>query len=233
MSSPDWMGAASVSGRRKPLESFMRLRRNATPTILVHLFPARQEGQERTPVPTIEASAAFPDMGGNRLMAFDAEATMRAAGILVGQDSGPGDQLDAFLLLAGREFLWQRDGPGAHFAGAVRRYEATSGRILPRPAALPSFVVVKWRGAERRHEVGVWLAGGFLGWLSSPTRRRPRTARDWRADHRVLVALGASHAAARNEPPRSLDGAERRITQLALANIVGASATHAAYRATG
>ena len=164
-------------------------------------------------------------------MAFDAEATMRAAAVLVGQDPGPGDRLDAFLLLAGRELLWRRDGPGADFAGAVARYETATGRTLPRPAALPSFGVVKWRGAERRHEVGVWLAGRFLGWLWSPTRWRPRTARDWRADDRVLVALGASQAAARNEPPRSLDGAERRVTQLALANVLGARVAHALRRA--
>ena len=116
--------------------------------------------------------------------------TMQAAAILIDQDPGPGDRLDAYLLLAGREFLWRRDGPGADFADAVTRYEAATGRTLPRPAALPSFGAVKWRGAERRHEVGVWLAGRFLGWLSSPTRRPCRTARDWRADERVLVALG-------------------------------------------
>ena len=123
-------------------------------------------------------------------MALDAEVTMQAAAILIDQDPGPGDRLDAYLLLAGREFLWRRDGPGADFADAVTRYEAATGRTLPRPAALPSFGAVKWRGAERRHEVGVWLAGRFLGWLSSPTRRPCRTARDWRADERVLVALG-------------------------------------------
>ena len=52
-------------------------------------------------------------------MAFDAEATTRALGLLIAQDPGPGDRLDAFLLLAGRELLWRRDGPGADFAGRV------------------------------------------------------------------------------------------------------------------
>ena len=154
-------------------------------------------------------------------MAFDAQATSRAAAILIGQDPGPGDRLDAFLLLAGREFLWQRDGPGADFATAVTRYEAATGRTLPRPAALPSFGVVKWRGAERRHEVGVWLAGRFLGWLASPTCRHCRTARDWRTDARVLVALGLPLAAVRDEPARSFDGAQRRVTALALAGLIG------------
>lgn len=166
-------------------------------------------------------------------MPVDAEATMRAARILIDQDPGPGDRLDAFLLLAGREFLWRGEGSGADFAGAVSRYEAATGRTLPRPDALPSFGVVKWRGAERRHEVGVWLAGRFLGWLWSPARHRPRTACDWRADDRVLVALGASHAAARSEPPRSLDSAARRVTQLALANVLGVGAAHTARRAAG
>ncbi len=156
-------------------------------------------------------------------MPFDPDATMRAARILIGQDPGPGDRLDAYLLLAGHELLWRRDGPGADFGKALRRYEAVSGRALPIPASPPSFGVVKWRGAERRHEVGVWLAGRFLGWLSSPTRRRCRAARDWRADDRVLIALGLPHAAVRSEPPRSLDDAERRVTELALANILVAA----------
>ena len=89
-------------------------------------------------------------------------------------------------------------------------------------ASPPSFGVVKWRGAERRHEVAVWLAGRFLGWLSSPTRRRCRTACDWRADDRVFIALGASRAMLRIEPQRSLDDTERRVTELALANVIAA-----------
>ena len=104
----------------------------------------------------------------------------------------------------------------------VRRYEAVSGRTLPRPASAPSFGVLKWRGAEHRHEVAVWLAGRFLGWLSSPPRRRCRTACDWRADDRILIALGASHAMVRSEPPRSLEDAERRVTEFALANLTAA-----------
>ena len=121
-------------------------------------------------------------------MPFDTDATMRAARILIDQDPGPGDRLDAYLLLAGHQFLWRGDGPGA----------------------------------ERRHEVAVWLAGRFLGWLSSPTRRRCRAACDWRADDRVLIALGASHAMVRSEPPRPLDDTERRVTELALANVIAA-----------
>ena len=155
-------------------------------------------------------------------MPFDTDATMRAARILIDQDPGPGDRLDAYLLLTGQEFLWRGDGSGADFADAVRCYEAVSGRTLPRPASAPSFGVLKWRGADRRHEVAVWLAGRFLGWLSSPTRRRCRTACDWRADDRVLIALGASHAMVRSEPPRPLDDTERRVTELALANVIAA-----------
>ena len=64
-------------------------------------------------------------------MPFDSDATMRAARILTDQDPGPGDRLDAFLLLTGLEFLWRRDGPGADFAEAVCRYEAVSGRTPP------------------------------------------------------------------------------------------------------
>ena len=66
----------------------------------------------------------------------------------------------------------------------------------------------------------MWLAGRFLGWLWSPTRRRCRAARDWRADDRVLIALGLPHATVRADPPRSLDDAERRVTEVALANVV-------------
>jgi len=65
------------------------------------------------------------------------------------------------------------------------------------------------------------LAGRFLGWLSSPTRPRCRTAGDWRADERVLVALGLPLAAVRDEPSRSLGGAQRHVTALALAELIG------------
>ena len=43
---------------------------------------------------------------------------------------------------------------------------------------------------------------------------------DWHADDRVLIALGLPHATVRADPPRSLDDAERRVTELALANVV-------------
>lgn len=151
---------------------------------------------------------------------FDTDATMRAARILIARAPGPGTRLDAFLLLAGQEHLWRRDGPGADLAEAVRRYETAAGITLARPRSPPSFGVVKWRSAERRHEVAVWLAGRFLGWLSSPTRRCCRSACDWRADTRLLVSLGLSHEAARDEPPRALPDAERRVTELALAGVV-------------
>ena len=153
-------------------------------------------------------------------MSFDTDATMRAARTLIDRAPGPGTRLDAFLLLAGQETLWRSDGPGADFAEAVRRYEAAAGITLARPPSPPSFGVVKWRGAERRHEVAVWLAGRFLGWLSSPTRRCCRSACDWRADTRLLVSLGLSHRDVRDEPPRALPDAERRVTELALAGLV-------------
>ena len=44
-------------------------------------------------------------------MPFEPDATMRAARILIGQDPGPGDRLDAFLLLTGLELLWRRTRP--------------------------------------------------------------------------------------------------------------------------
>ena len=151
---------------------------------------------------------------------FDTDATMRAERILIARAPGPVTRLDAFLLLAGQEPLWRRDGPGADFVEAVRRYEAAAGITLARPRSPPYFGVVKWRGAERRHEVAVWLAGRFLGWLSSPTRRCCRSACDWRADTRLLVSLGLSLAVARDEPPRALPDAERRVTEIALAGVV-------------
>ena len=104
-------------------------------------------------------------------MTFDTAATKRAARILIGQDLGPGDRLDALLLLAGQEFLWRRDSPSADFAEAVRRYEVAARCVLWRSMALPSFGVVRWRAAECCHEVGVRLAGRFLGCLSSPCPR--------------------------------------------------------------
>ncbi len=66
----------------------------------------------------------------------------------------------------------------------------------------------------------MWLAGRFLGWLWSPTRRCCGSACDWRADTRLLVSLGLPHEAARAEPPRALPDTERRVTELALAGVV-------------
>ena len=162
---------------------------------------------------------------------FDTGATMRAARILIDRSPGPATRLDAFLLLAGQEPLWRRLGPGADFAEAVRRYEAAAGTTLARPLSPPSFGVVRWRGAERRHEVAVWLAGRFLGWLSSPTRRCCRSACDWRADTRLLVSLGLPHAAARDEPTRALPDAQRRVLELAFASVVDRRWAAAAGRA--
>ena len=156
----------------------------------------------------------------DRCASLDTDATVRAARMLIDREPGPATRLDAFLLLAGQEYLWRRNGPGADFAEAVCRYEAAAGTTLARPLSPPSFGVVKWRGAERRHEVAVWLAGRFLGWLASPTRRCCRSACDWRADTRLLVSLGLSREAARDEPPRALPDAERRVTELALAGVV-------------
>ena len=134
-------------------------------------------------------------------MPFDPDATMRAARILIGQDPGPGDRLDAYLLLAGpRVPLATRRTGGGFRARPCAVYEAVSGRALPIPASPPSFGVVKWRGAERRHEVGVWLAGRFLGWLSSPTRRRCR---------------GRARLAGRRPRPHRARAAARRGSQRA------------------
>ena len=103
-------------------------------------------------------------------MFHDDGATAYAARLLI--DREPNSRLDAFLLLAGQESLWRTAGPGADFAEAVRRYEGAIERALPRGASLPSFGAVKWRRAERRSAVAVWLAGRFLGWLASPSRAR-------------------------------------------------------------
>ena len=63
-------------------------------------------------------------------MFHDDGATAYAARLLI--DHGPGSRLDAFLHLAGQEFLWRGAGPVADFVEAVRRYEAARGRALPR-----------------------------------------------------------------------------------------------------
>ena len=41
-------------------------------------------------------------------MPLDTAVTERAARILIERDPGPGDRLDAFLVLAGQEYLWRR-----------------------------------------------------------------------------------------------------------------------------
>ena len=73
--------------------------------------------------------------------------------------------------------------------------------------------------AERRREVAVWLAGRFLGWLASPSRGG-RDTEDWRADERLLIALGASLEMVRIEPHRALPDVELRVIELARAHVV-------------
>jgi len=152
-------------------------------------------------------------------MLYHDAATERAAGLLIDARPSPGRRLDAFLLLAGKEHLWRTAGPGADFADAVRRYEAATGRVLPRAASLPSFGAVKWRRAERLGEVAVWLAGRFLGWLASRSRGRS-DACDWRAEERLLVGVGIAREMARIEPPRMLLDAELRVIELARVHVV-------------
>ena len=146
-------------------------------------------------------------------------ATERAARLLIDRAPGPGSRLDAFLLLAGQEVLWRGAGPGADLAEAVRRYEAAIGRALPRAASLPSFGAVKWRRAERRSEVAVWLAGRFLGWLASAGPGRA-DAGDWRAEARLLAGLGVPRETARTEPARGLLDTEPRVVELARMHVV-------------
>ena len=154
-------------------------------------------------------------------MPLDTAVTGRAARILIERDPGPGDRLDAFLVLAGQEYLWRRrDRPGADFGEAVRMYEAAAGRRLPRPTSLPFFGAVKRRRIERRREVAVWLAGRFLGWLYSPDGRGRASDTDWRPDGSLSISLGLPYEQALKEPPRSLPHAEHRVIELALANVV-------------
>ena len=150
-------------------------------------------------------------------MFHDDGAIAYAARLLI--DRAPGSRLDAFLLLAGQESLWRTAGPGADFAEAVRRYEAATGRSLPRAASLPSFGAVKWRRSERRSEVAVWLAGRFLGWLASPSRGRS-DAGDWRAEARLLAGIGVARETARTEPARGLLDTELRVIELARVHVV-------------
>ena len=79
--------------------------------------------------------------------------TVRAARLLIDREPGPGSRLDALLFLADQESLWRTAGPGADLPEAVRRYEAATGRALPRATSLPSFGAVKcWpRRPERAY----------------------------------------------------------------------------------
>ena len=146
-------------------------------------------------------------------------ATGRATRLLIDREPGPCSRLDAFLLLTGQEYLWRGAGPGADFAEAVRRYEAATGRALPRAASLPSFGAVKWRRDERRSEVAVWLAGRFLGWLVSPSRGRA-DAGDWRAEERLLAGIGVARETVRIEPARGLLDTQLRVIELACVHVV-------------
>lgn len=132
-------------------------------------------------------------------MSHDSAATEYAALVLAERDPGPRDRLDAFLMLSGQDFLWRRDGSS------------------PGPGA--DFGVAKHRGAGRR-EAAVWLAGRFLGWIVG--RGRPCRASDriWRLDGSLPICLGLSHEAARREPSHPLADAERRVTELARANLL-------------
>ena len=155
-------------------------------------------------------------------MFHDHGATAYAARLLI--DRVPGSRLDAFLLLASQDHLWCGAGTGADFAKAVRRYEAATARALPRAASLPSFAAVKWRRAERRSEVAVWLTGRFLGWLVSPSRGRADAA-DWQAEERLLVGIGVARETARIEPSRRLLDSELRVIELARVNVVESDAS--------
>lgn len=160
-------------------------------------------------------------------MSYDSVATEYAALVLAERDPGPRDRLDAFLMLSGQDFLWHRDGsspgPGADFGEAVRIHEARIGQTLPRPKFLPSFGVAKRRGAGRR-EAAVWLAGRFLGWIVGRGRPCRATDRIWRLGGSLPICLGLSHEAARREPSRPLADAERRVTELARANLLNPGA---------
>ena len=156
-------------------------------------------------------------------MSRDGDATEYAALVLTERDPGPRDRLDAFLMLSGQDFLWRRDGsspgPGTDFGEAIRIHEARTGAALPRPKSLPSFGVAKRRGAGRR-EAAVWLAGRFLGWIVGRGRPCRATDRIWRLDGPLPICLGLSHEAARREHPRPLAAAERRVAELARANLL-------------
>ena len=109
--------------------------------------------------------------------------------------------------------------PGANLLEAVRRYEAAAGRRLPAAGSLPSFGAVERRVGQCSREVAVKLTGRLLGRLSSPGCDG-RYAEDWRADTRLLVALGPSRETARMEPPRALFDVELWVVELARAHVV-------------
>ena len=156
-------------------------------------------------------------------MSHDRATTEYAALILAERDPGPCDRLDAFIILAGQDPLWLRNGPTADFDEAVRIHEARTGEVLPRLTSLPSVGVARRRGAGHR-EAGVWLAGCFLGWIVGCGRPCRASNRIWHLDNSLSISLGLSHEAACREPPRPLAGAERRVTELARANLLGPGA---------
>lgn len=144
----------------------------------------------------------------------DEPATGRAAHLLINGKAVPGNRFDAFLFLVGREWLWRTADPGADLPEAVRRYGAATGRRLPRATSRPSFGAIERRIVESRREVAVRLAGRLLDRFSSPNR-----GVDWRADERLLVALGASCETARMEPPRALLDIKLRVIELGRAQV--------------
>ena len=143
-------------------------------------------------------------------MPLDTAVTERAARILIERDPGPGDRLDAFLLLAGQEYLCAPTSarrsarpapPEARVAPLLRRGQAAAHRASP--------------GSRR-------LARGPLPRLAvQPRWPGPRFRHGLASDGPSLsICLGLPYETALKEPPRSLPHAERRVTELALANVV-------------
>ena len=120
-----------------------------------------------------------------------------------------------------RESLWGTAEPDAELPEAVPRYKATAGQTLPRTTSLPSFGAVERHVGKFPREVTVWLAGRFLGRLSSPNCGC-RYAEDWRGDERLLIGLGVSCEIVRMEPPHALLDVELRVT----GNPCGTSSMH-------
>ncbi len=121
-------------------------------------------------------------------MPLDTAVTERAARILIERDPGPGDRLDAFLLLAGQEYLWRsRDRGGA---SSVAGKSPSGSR-----AASSAGCTAPMAGAALPRRTGV-------------------------SDGSLSICLGLPYETALKEPPRSLPHAERRVTELALANVV-------------